>query len=250
MHTEGRRVNSQAGTRNPSAGKKYWKNWWYYYKWYVVCGVIVAAVAVHLIGNAFGLWQRSPDFQVAYVGKTPLPDDTAEALKQAFAAVAGDFNGDGRVLVQVNQYVSGDSTGELALTEGVREELNTSAQIADVQLIGDIMDYGSYFFLTDDPAAFQKSYQVLANADGSSPVNIDFSVENKVFLWADCPRLAELDLGTYEFLSLGETVSGDNQELLSPLYLGRRCFYDDRRCDNAQACGELWNKLAKEAGLL
>ncbi len=71
------------------------KNWWYYYKWYVVCGIIILLIACDIISSQLGLFEKSPDFQIAYVGEAQLPQDTISALEAAFASIAGDFNGDG-----------------------------------------------------------------------------------------------------------------------------------------------------------
>ena len=64
-----------------------WKNWWYYYKWYVICGVILLGIVINVVGGRLGLWTKAPDFQVAYVGKTQLPADTVSALEQAFSSL-------------------------------------------------------------------------------------------------------------------------------------------------------------------
>jgi len=199
------------------------KNWWYYYKWYVICGVILLGIACDLTGNALGLWNPSPDFQIAYVGETALPQDTVSALEKAFASMGGDFNGDGKVIVQLNQYAY-DAASEITL-------------------IGDISDCESYFFLMDNPESFQKEHQLLARVDGSCPDGTDNSTNDKVFLWADCPTLSELELGSYAIDVLGQNITGNNQELLSGLYIGRRCFYTDTRTDNIEQCSALWDTL-------
>ena len=77
------------------------KNWWYYYKWYVICGGVLFCISIHLIGNAFGWFKKTPDIQIAYIGETRLPDDTVSALENAFAYLAGDYNHDGETLVQI-----------------------------------------------------------------------------------------------------------------------------------------------------
>ena len=51
------------------------KNWWYYYKWYVICGAILILILINLIGNAFGWFKKAPDIQIAYIGKTKLPEE-------------------------------------------------------------------------------------------------------------------------------------------------------------------------------
>lgn len=212
-----------------------WKNWWYYHKWYVICCIILFGIVCDITINALGFKNKAPDFQIAYIGKTELPQDTASALKQAFASIAADYNGDGEIIVQINQYIDGipNPDAETAYYEYASE----------TALIGDISSCESYFFLMDDPEHFQLEFQLLASPDGNCPDNTDYSVEDKVIPWTDCSLLSDMELGTYSAVLLGKEQSGDNQDLLSPLYIGRRCFYTDTATENADACDELWNLL-------
>lgn len=211
------------------------KNWWYYHKWYVICGIILLGIAGSLIGNALGFWHKAPDFQIAYVGKAELPQDTVSALEQAFASLGEDFNGDGEVIVRVNQYISGNQNADA--------ETAYYEYASELTLIGDISDCESYFFLMDNPEHFQRNFQLLASPDGSCPDETDYSAEDKVVLWAQCDALSQMDLGFYSTVILGEEITGSNQELLSGLYIGRRCFYTDKLTDHAESCSNLWDSL-------
>ena len=211
------------------------KNWWYYHKWYVIIGVILLGIVLDLIGNALGLFTKSPDLQIAYVGKTPLPQDTASALQEAFTALAGDFNNDGETIVQINQYISNSSTTDM--------DTAYYQYASEITLIGDISDCESYLFLMEDPQNFQREYQLLALPDGGCPDEKDYSIENKVIVWADCPILAEMELGSYSETTMGQTATGSNQELLADFSLGRRCFYNDTMTNNPQECSDLWDML-------
>ncbi|MCM1038815.1 MAG: hypothetical protein NC434_05775 [Ruminococcus sp.] len=214
------------------------KNWWYYYKWYVICGIIILCIAVRLIGGALGLWEKKPDLQIAYVGSSALPQDTVSALENAFASLAGDFNGDGEVIVKVNLY-----TDDLPYADAESFYYEYASEVA---LIGDISDCESYFFLMDNPEHFQREFQLLASADGGCPEETDFSVVDKVIAWSDCSLLSTMELGSYNSMILGETQTGTNQELLSGLYLGRRCFYEENTTDNLEDCNALWNMLTAD----
>ena len=231
----------QAESSEKLTGTKKWKNWWHYYKWYVICGIVLLGIACDLIGNALGLWQKSPDFEIAYVGQTALPQDTAAALEEAFAQIGAgfdlssplslsgaDFNEDGEVIIRLNQYPYDFSYAE---TEAFYYEYSS-----EITLIGDISDCESYFFLLDDPDGFQKEYRLLTAADGSCPDEADDSTADKVIRWSDCPALAEIT-------SIVEAQVPGSRELLSDLYIGRRCFYDDNRSDNADKCSALWDLL-------
>lgn len=211
------------------------KNWWYYHKWYVIIGVILFGVACNLIGNALGLFQKSPDLQIAYIGKAPLPQDTVSALEQSFASLAGDFNRDGETIIKINQYISDSNVTDV--------ETAYYLYAAEITLIGDISDCESYFFLMDDPQNFQREYQLLARPDGSCPDVSDYSIEDKIIVWSDCPVFSKMDLGVYTDTTMGEMTTGRNEDLLAGLSLGRRCFYTDDVTDNLQECSDLWDML-------
>lgn len=181
------------------------KNWWYYHKWYVICGIILLVAAIDLVGNKLGWFQDAPDIQIAYIGDSPLPEETAASLEETFSSLADDYNHDGKILVKVNQFVSGASAGDM--------ESLSYQQAAEIALIGDIDDCTSYFFLMEDPDKVQREFQVLAMSDGSCPSEYDLSADGKVIPW-------------------------DSQ-----LYLGRRCFYNEKRTLYADECSNLWDTL-------
>lgn len=161
--------------------KKAIKNWWHYNKWYVICGIILLGITCNLIGNALGLWEKKPDIQIAYVGKT-------------------------EILVKINPYIDGiqSTDAETAYYEYASE----------ISLIGDISDCESYLFLLDDPDNFQQEFQLLAAPDGSCPDTMDYATTDKVIAWADCTTLSEMELGSYATIILGETLF-DNMDALS-----------------------------------
>ncbi len=215
------------------------KNWWYYHKWYAISGIILLGIIISFAKNLVYRWTHLPDYQVAYIG-APLPDDTQAALKAAFESISKDFNGDGRVIVQINQYLSPDAASFAGADAG-------SAQTAaEVKLIADVTSCESYFFLTDDPDQFQKAYHLLANPDGSPAAESDDAVEDKIIHWNDSV-FADQDLGTYSTVTLGQEVTGENQELLNQFSIGRRSFYSDKTVDHLDDCNTLWNSLRRSS---
>ncbi len=213
------------------------KNWWHYNKWYVICGAVLLGIICNLAGSYLGLWEKQPDFQIAYIGKVMLLEDTVSALETAFSSLGNelDFNQDGEVLVKVNQYISSGST--------TAPELAQYAYAAEITLTADINDCESYFFLMEDAEQFQRDFHVLARFDGSCPEDADASTEDKTVLWADCAALSGLKLGSCSVVTAGETITKNSQELLADCSFGRRCFYTERRTDYAEKCDELWDSL-------
>ncbi|RRK30585.1 hypothetical protein EBB54_03715 [Schaedlerella arabinosiphila] len=187
------------------------KNWWYYHKWYVLCGVILFLIGIDIIGNNLGWFRDTPDLQIAYIGDHSLPEDIAASIENTFTSLAGDYNHDGKILVKINQFVSNISAGDA--------ESLSYQQAAEIALIGDIDDCTSYFFLMEDPGKVQRDFQVLAMPDGSCPDEYDFSAEGKVIPW---------DFG---------------------LYLGRRCFYSRSKTLYAEECSQIWDTLQTDQTL-
>lgn len=210
------------------------QNWWHYHKWQAAVGLAVCLMAADIARSALGLGQVQPDYQIAYVGRAALPDQTAAAVEEAFASLADDANGDGRTVVQLHQYLLTDPTGENA-------EYTYANQVT---LMGDLEDCDSCFFLLENCETFQDNYAILASADGSlaDAGETPFSI-----CWADCPALASQDLGDYTRNVLGQEIQGSNQDILGSLQLTRRGFWEDRTCAHQADCDALWDTVMKGA---
>lgn len=122
------------------------QNWWHYHKWHV----ILAAAAVVIVGSLVWhtLTQVHPDYRIAYVGSLPLAEETKISWENRLAALGGDCNGDGKVVVEVNQYLS------------TQEDVMYTAA-SNIKLLADLDSNESYFFLLADPEGFQEEYEVL-----------------------------------------------------------------------------------------
>lgn len=201
------------------------RNWWHYHKWHVVIAAVLALCAGNFLWNILGIGKTKPDYSIAYVGSTPLSEETAAALRSGFETMSPDLNGDGKVTVELQQYVS-VNTGD--------SDTLYFAQAAQVQLVADITDCKSYFFLLEDPAGFQEATSALRNLDGSLPDDGDLTPEGKYVLWGDCPVLAGIELGT-------------EQETVSRLAFARRGFWTEKTVPNAAGCDALWERLTEGA---
>lgn len=201
------------------------RNWWHYHKWQVVIAAVLAVCAGNILWNVLGIGTIKPDYSIAYVGSVPLSEETAEALRSGLAAISRDLNGDGEVTVALQQYVS-VNTGDV--------DTLYYAQAARVQLVADITDCRSYFFLLEDPAGFQEATSALCNLDGSLPADGDLTPDGKYVIWGDCPVLAQIELGTA-------------QEIVSQLAFARRGFWNEKTVPNVAECDALWENLTEGA---
>ena len=213
------------------------KNWWHYHRWHVVIAAVLLLIALDVGRSALHIGEARPDVQVAYVGSSPLPDDTAAALESALASLCGDASGDGTAVVRVNQYILASGEGDAA----------SYAAASAARLIGDLESCDSGLFLLEDAETFQKSYMILSRTDGTLPTGYEADFSDCFLRWADCPALTGLELGSYTAAILGETVTGSSQELLSGLYIARRGFWSDKTVEYPEALDALWAELTKGA---
>ena len=214
-------------------------NWWYYHKWHVAIGIVLVLALGNIIWSALGIGRVFPDFQVAYVGSSSLPADTVSALENALAQLGADANGDGQIVIKINQFVSAGGPGD--------ENTAMYAFASNAALMADLSSCDSYFFLLEDPGTFQRNYQALRRLDGTLPTDFDRDYESCCLPWINCPALAGLNLGGYSETVLDQTISGDNQELLSHLYIARRGFWSNKTVSNPDECDVLWTELTKGA---
>lgn len=213
-------------------------NWFYYNKLWVLVGLVLLWIIGSMLWNVLGIGQTAPDYIISYVGRLKLPQDCVDALEGALAQFGEDLNGDGEVVIKLNQHV---------VTDNSYADNVTYSYGAEITVLADITEGESYFFLLEDPVDFQLSFQVLANLDGSIPADGDFEALDKVFRWADCPELASLKLGTYEDSYLDIIETGEVQDLLKDLYLGRRYFLDPDQQENPEANNNFWQAITEGA---
>ena len=214
------------------------QNWLHYHKLWLVAGAVILWVAGSMVWNLLGIGKIQPDYRFSYVGSQKLTEETVETLEKALAAFGRDLNGDGKVTVSITQHITADPTN----TDNMMYSYG-----ADMTVLADITEGESTFFLLEDPVSFQLSFQILAHLDGSIPAENDFTALDKVFPWANCPTLASLDLGSYEDSYLDLTETGEIQDLLSKLYLGRRYFYDPGQQKYPEGDNALWAAMTEGA---
>lgn len=227
--------NEKPAEKKELTKEEKWKNWWYYHKWHVVIAAAAVLLVVFMVADVLTNLQSEPDYQLAYVGYSSLPEDTVRALQDALAAMGEDLNGNGKVNVVVNQYVFSE--------EALAYESNQAAQI---QLMVDATNCTSFIFLMEKPEEFQKSFELLAYPDGTEPPMNAQPDEGLWYAWTDCPVLTGLELGGYSKVVVQETVTGENQQLLSGLYIARR-IAPMNGFDTMEANVAFWEKLTAGA---
>lgn len=215
-------------------------NWWHYHKIAVLVVLAVALLLAWILHDA--LFRTTPDVTIGYVGTQNLPNETVEALQNALQPYCTDLNGDGQVVVEVNQFTV-DFAADSETTDAYAQMAGTT------QLSAELAGQSSiYIYLLEDPAGFEEQCGVLEYPDGTMPAEDETSDwQQMVYRWADCPALTALDLGSYTAYLGNEAVSEDSQELLSTLYLGRRGVWEEETPAAYTDTAALWQALTAGA---
>lgn len=198
---------------------------WIDYHWKQMLLILILVICiVSLTLYTLGVGRTSPDYQIACIGSCALSEKAEEALAAAVAAAGEDLNGDGQVLVTVNQYTGAPGSLQTPTEESMG--IDTAASTT-VQLIADTQAETSCLFLMEDAEAFQEYTGLLSDAEGNRASDGDASVEGRAY------RRTELNA----LSSLAE------YEELAGLFVGRRYYFSEN--DASAACGALWSTLLK-----
>ena len=226
--------------KNYSTSKKLYV-WWHYHWKLLLIGLAALILLAAVILSQFQ--QKKPDYQIGLVSTEELPVDTAEALVEELKAYCEDVNGDGQILIQLNQYTVDFN----AATENTDAYSQMSGVI---KLSSDLSPSdGSYIFLFDDAESFEETTRALQYLDGSAPESDEEEVQlEKMYLnWTDCPVLTALSLGDYKGYTLMDDQTGSSQDVMSRFMIGRHIVSEEARTSTYAADEALWQALTAGA---
>lgn len=127
--------------------KKKLSNFWYYYKWYVLFGLLVLWAAFNFLLQIQE--NVEPDATVSFVTMQPVPEAVQNSLQSLLSELVTDVNGDGKVEVAVNVYAyDGEGSGETN-AEGYAA--------AAVHLASEVRLGLTSFFVTDEPQVLEEA---------------------------------------------------------------------------------------------
>lgn len=205
-------------------------NWWHYHWYHVALGLAAVLIVGSVVASAVRNLRNQPDCRIAYIGTTLLPEDTVAALETQLAPLIGDVDGNGKTIVQIQQYA-------------VDPEDTIANPYQQMTLVTHMSANENFLYLLQDPAAFQEQFGLLTYGDGTRPEEGAEAQAPLWYAWQDCKALAELPLGEYRMDSSGEEpITGSSQALLSHLYIGR-ALCNDWSAEEAAAYTQIWQNL-------
>lgn len=203
LHAGEEEINRPGAEKKADTKKLKWDNFWYYHKLHVIIGLCVVVLGGFFIHDLTS--KVNPDYQIALITQQSYPEETTDALQNEIAKYGKDLNSDGKVIVQISNYVITDTT-----SSGVTDPNMQMAGIT--RLTADLSTGQSIILITDD-ASFQsqqKQSQLFAYLDGSKPKDGATDFDKMRIALNDCKTLSASASGTKE-LSMSLRVYQDTE---------------------------------------
>lgn len=178
-----------------------WENFWYYNKWKIIFGLFAAVVVVWSIVTS--VTSEKADYTVGLLTEKTYPDSVLDTICTEMEKYGKDLNGDGKVVVQVSQFVlPGEESAKTATNISPSSDLAQQQQ--NIQMlqayqakwISD-MSVGTSMILISDNANFmqqEKTNRIFSYLDGSNPSETATDYDNMRVPIAKCPKLANVDV--------------------------------------------------------
>ena len=193
-------------------------NHWWHYSRFIVLGVVIVIIAIVSIVYSV-LNKPKPDYQLLLMTYEQYPDELVNAMQDFIVTVADDRNGDGKVLVELNNYV-------LFLDEKNNGQYAYDMLDAAKTRYATDVYYGDSMIYIYDAASFSALYeeQLFIYNDGSTPAEDAKDYANMMISIADCKLFAEDFDRQVTHMLFGYNYSQDYIDgLMDPLYLSFRC---------------------------
>jgi hypothetical protein len=194
----------------PKTPKSSWDNFWYYHKWHVIIGAFLIFVVLFFVYDMTS--KVNPDYEIGLITETTYPSEMVDALQTEVAKYGEDRNGDGKVIVSVNNYVMQDDASGGMVDPNVR-------MAGYVKVTNDLSNGTSMIFITDDKCFRnqQDELQMFTYLDGSKPAENAKDYDKMRVSLADCKRLADIEVNGTPVIS---------REILKNLSISMRTIQD------------------------
>jgi hypothetical protein len=183
LHEDEEEANQPGAETKATTPKSKWENFLYYHKVHMIIGFCVILLAGFLIHDLTS--KVNPDYQIALITQQSYPEEMTEALQNQIAKYGEDLNSDGKVVVQISNYVVADDT------DSGKVDLNMQAA-GVTRLSADFQTGGSMLFITDD-ASFKNQQQraeIFSYLNGSVPKDGATDYQNMRVSLKDCKKLS------------------------------------------------------------
>lgn len=242
MAREGYLVNSGEDTiHDPEAERKAeeeartpkgrWQNFWFYHTKHVIIAILAAGIAAYSIASALNTVK--PDYSIGLLTTTVYPDNVVDALSAEMEKYGQDLNGDGKVVVEINQYCLSLDTGssEAADSQDSASSETLTGITQDPQLVmayqtkftADFTAGTSIIFISEKDlfTAEEEANQLFAYTDGTTPADGATDYDR---MWVSLAETKLSDTTVDETTTSGSTVSYKVADILNNAGISLRCY--------------------------
>lgn len=135
------------------------ENFWYYHKWKVIFGAVIAAV---LAVTAYQMITRdSPDIYVMYAGPGYTNAAQVDSIRTAFRSVIDDYNGDGKVGTSLMMLTclteeQIEERHDQAIAESRQFVINRNSNLQNIKQFDNEIGYGDSIIYMIDPSLYER----------------------------------------------------------------------------------------------
>lgn len=195
------------------------RNWWHYNWKFLVAGIIAVAIIAYFIADA--VTQVKPDLTIGFLSPYTVPDDLQQKMGDQIATLITDTNGDGKTVVQIDNYTVQPSLPEDEAASSVAASSATSSEAQGTLATED--PYSQMAGITRLSAALSGNDPLIYILDTEEAQNYLTQFEllgkggttSQLLQWKDCPPLSALDLTIEAY----DGQSYDGQALMQEYYL-------------------------------
>lgn len=229
-------------------------NFWYCYK----IPILILIAVIICLGIIIAIMKSKvyEDYNIAILSENAYSYDTIDQLESDIATKGTDLNGDGQVLVKINQYtislnydryMSGEDLNTTSSDTDMIEQMNNISNFND-----DVENYQSMIYLVDDYSLKSQLEQIniFSYPDGSIVPKGTTDYQNIGQKWTEFPYLESLKLTHQDTGNDGNNITIDESSQFDNLYLCMRDVNsiqdDNEKMDYYNECLQLKNSFYNE----
>ena len=161
------------------------KNWWYYNKVPLFAIIGLTAVAISIVCSI--VFKVRPDYTIAIMNEIPLDGSAIEIVEKRIAQYGEDINGDGSVIVTINNYAVASSSSDNAYDAAAQQAVYAkfAADMSTAESMIWLHDTVGYHSMGEKDGLFE-------NIDSHKAIGDGTMIE-----WKDVPGLANEDFADY-----------------------------------------------------
>lgn len=182
------------------------KNWWHYNKNTVLGVALVIAVAASMVYSVVS--KVEPDYQLGLITSASWNDSMITELESYIAQYADDRNGDGNVVVQVNEYILNSSDENQDPNVVQASVVRFSADSTNLDSVIFLHNEGGLKYFDGDSLEGYFNYR-----DGSPMPEGKLDYENAMFEWTEIEAFNEYQPSGVEEMTY-EMSGGDVKTIL------------------------------------